>query len=293
MRIIRCLILILFLLIYSGDVFSEFMSSANSKTLPELDEILKKCAEYCEKVENSALFFVCKEKIREEIFVEHSMRRIVVRGGRPRTYRIPTKKEKNEYVYDYQLMKKGKSIKESRTMIEENGEKKNEKDAPLKTKTFYSLKSVYGPVGLLSEKFQEQYNYKLLKEDKISRRKAYVIEAVPKKRIEENPNFGKLWVDKVDFSVLKIEMAQESLAGFEELESKMIKSGVTPILKAIHHYGVEKNGIRFPSKTVFEEAYSGYWRGKSRQSKIIIEYYDYRFFTVDVEVKYKEGRGVE
>lgn len=287
MRIRKYLILILIHLVCANNVFSGFISSTNSKTQTDLDEILKKCAEYCKKVESSALFFVCKEKIKEKIFSKYSIRRTVSEGGQSRIYGIQTKKEKNEYVYDYQLIKKGKNIKESRTLIEENGEKKHEKDAPLKTKKFYSLKSVYGPVGLLSDKFQALYNYKLLKEDKISGRKAYVIESSPKRKIKENPNFGKLWVDKEDFSVLKIEMAQESLVGFEELERKYKWRGVKPILTTIHRYEVEKNGIRFPSRTVFEEAYGGSRIVKTRHSRTIIEYYDYRFFTVDVEVKYK------
>ena len=48
------------------------------------------------------------------------------------------------------MIKKGKDIKESRILIEENGEERYEKNAPLKTKRFYSLKSVFGPVGFLS-----------------------------------------------------------------------------------------------------------------------------------------------
>ena len=35
---------------------------------PELAEILARCADYCRKLENSVLDFICQEKIREEIF---------------------------------------------------------------------------------------------------------------------------------------------------------------------------------------------------------------------------------
>ena len=256
-----------------------------------LKEILKNCARYCEKLEKTALYFVCEEKIREEIILKQE-----VRMGRGY---LPAEKEINSYIYDYQLIRKGKEFRESRILIKENGEKKNIKNAPLKTKRFFSLKSVYGPVGFLSQDSQEEYNYKLLKEDMVNGRKAYVIEVLPKTSEVKNPNFGKLWVDQKEFFILKIEITQESLVGFEEakkeLKEQMEESGrgalykYHPELTVIHDYGVEKNGIRFPSKTAFEEAYKIYsirhkqWRTYKR-SKVVIEFENYKFFTVETDV---------
>jgi hypothetical protein len=290
MRIPKYLIVILILFFYVNIASIEPAFDSSGKSRPKLEDILKKCAEYCEKIKGSALFFICQEKIKEEFtrFSEGMTSAVVTSSGGQRSIRIrrmPGPKQRNEYVYDYQLVKKGSKIRESRTLIEENGEERNEKNAPLKTKRFYSLRSVYGPVGLLSRKFQAQYDYKLKKEDKIEGRKVYIIEAAPKKEIEGKPNYGKLWVDKENFSVLKIEMSQESLAGYEDFVKKIKKQRIKPIFKTVHYYGVEVKGIRFPSKTVFTEVYRPF---RGTVSKTEIEYSHYKFFTVDVEVKYRE-----
>jgi len=258
-----------------------------------LEEILQRCALYCEGLESAALFYVCKEKAKEEIIIKRE-----IRIG---TKITPAVKEINSYIYDYQLIRKGDKFEENRILIEENGKKKSIKDASMKTKRFFSERSIYGPVGFLSKDSQRQYNYKLLKEDEIDKRKAYVVEAVPITKMKEKPNYGKLWVDQENFSILKIEIAQDSIVGFEEVLRKIQEQlgsrrrvgryKVTPIFKIVHHYGVVKNGIRFPSKTIFEESYTIY-SGKLKRSyiydrsSVTIKYYDYRFFIVDTKVKY-------
>lgn len=68
-----------------------------------------------------------------------------------------------------------------------------------------------------------------------------MIEAVPKKIIEGKPNYGKIWVDKKDFSVLRIEIEQTSLAGFESFEKKIIiDRNVLPFITITHDYFIEK-----------------------------------------------------
>jgi TonB family protein len=270
-------------------------SKNNSKKQDDLEIILQKSADYCERLANSALHFICEETIKEEIqgsrgFIVRSptvtlpgnIRMVTSRGGR--------NIERNAYVYDYQLIKKGEKIEETRTLIKENGKKKYEKNAPLKTKRFYSKRSVFGPVGFLGKKWQDKYNYKIIKEKTIKRRKTYVIEIKPKMEGEGKLNYGKVWIDKKDFSVLQIEIEQKSLAGFEILEQELKKKNITPFFTTTHYYFIEKNGIRFPSKTVFEEKYEykGRWRRirKAKASETIITYDKYRFFIVDVNIKY-------
>jgi len=258
-----------------------------------LEEILKRCALCCEDLESAALFYVCKEKVKEEIVIKQE-----IRIG---TNITPAVKEINSYIYDYQLIRKGDKFEEKRILIEENGKKKSIKDASMKTKRFFSERSIYGPVGFLSKDSQRRYNYKLLKEDKLDKRKAYVIEAVPITKMKEKPNYGKLWVDQENFSILKIEIAQDSLVGFEEVRKKIQEQlgsrrrahryKITPIFKIVHHYGVVKNGIRFPIETIFEESYRIYSSKDMRsdmyhRSSATIKYYDYRFFIVDTKVKY-------
>jgi hypothetical protein len=281
------------LIISSIHTYGSFDSDSRTDSRIELDTILEKCAEYCERVAKSALFFVCREKIEEEIYQHRTTRgsRIVIDANQElqRVYfarrPIPII-EKNIYIYDYQLIKKREKIEESRILLEENKEKRYEKNAKLKTKRFYSKKSIFGPVGLLSKDWQEMYNYKIIKEASVNGREAFVIEATPRVKIEKKPNYGRVWVDKNDFSILKIEIEEESLVGFESFKEIRKRQNIKPIITVTHYYGIEKNGIRFPSQTVFEESYVIPKMGKFKNSKTTFSYDNYRFFTVDVEIKY-------
>jgi hypothetical protein len=277
--------------LFSFPIYSQ-KADSDSTDKAELETILKKCAEYCEKLANSALFFVCQEEIKEEINQGiqgnlGSSPTIALSGNiTMRGSAVSRIIEKNVYIYDYQLIKKGEKIEETRILLKENGKKKYEKNAPLKTKRFYSKRSVMGPVGLFSKVWQDKYDYKIVKEETIKGRKSYVIEINPKTAIEGNPNHGKAWVDKEDFTVLKIEIKQESLAGFEKFEQE-VKDRLMPLFTTTHHYFIEEKGIRFPSKTVFVEKYMGTRRNVLRASETTITYDNYKFFTVDVEVIYK------
>lgn len=262
-------------------------STAPSKSSKgSLSQILKGCSDYCERLAQSALYFVCNEKI-EETFYDYTY---YTPSFRRTKYRVlsdtPQKIEKNNYIYDYQLIKKGNKIEESRILLEENGEQKYKENAPLKTRRFYSKRSVFGPVGLLSEDSQKLYKYEILKEDTIEGRKVIVIEAKPQTNIIGRPNYGKIWIDKQNSSILRIETEEESLVGYDRLKEEAEKHGISPVLKATHYYGYEKKGLRFPSKTIFEESYSGLkLKGKRKKSTTVITYDHYRFFTVEVGIK--------
>jgi len=284
----------------------------------DLDKILKKSAEYCSKLANSALYFVCLEKISEETYrksqkgglsdprepsywelTDPNRNQEFRHEGTPNRYRKgphETNMRKNVYVYDYQLIKKGNDIEESRTLLEENGKKKNEKNAQLKTRKFYSYRSVLGPIGLLGKSQQNKFNYKIIEEKKQKGRDILVIEVTPKKVSAENSNYGRIWVDKENFQILRIDVAQESLVGYKDPKAK----GINHLITVTHYYDVEKNGLLFPSKTVFEENYTpdrvqvGLWSNYTNtvqkktleRTKLEIDFTDYKFFTVDVDVKY-------
>lgn len=292
--------------------------SGEGDDVVDLDKILKKSAVYCSKLADSALYFVCLETISEETSKnnkegqlsnpnEPSYRDLTDprrnqefrHEETPDRYRKGPQKtnlRKNVYVYDYQLIKKGNKIEESRTLLEENGEKKNEKNAQLKTRKFYSYRSVLGPIGLLGKSQQDKFDYKIIKEDKHKGKDAVVIEATLKSVSEENSNYGRIWVDRENYQILRIDVAQESLIGYKDPKAK----GINRIITVSHYYDVEKNGLMFPSKTVFEENYTpdrvqvGLWSNYTnavqkktlQRTKLEIDYKDYKFFTVDVDVKY-------
>ncbi len=275
------------LVVFSFPIYSQ-RTDSDSTDRSELETILKKCAEYCERLSNSVLFFVCKEKIKEEIYqgapvtvrTVTSSGSYVVRSGGGQNFK------KNTYVYDYQLIRKENKIKESRILLKENGKKKNEKNAQLKTRIFEHKNVIMGPIGLLSEYWQQYHDYKIVKEEKFKGEKAIVIEAVPKYGLQLHQLFGKIWVRKSDFSILRIEWNQQAIENYEKIEEIAKKLKAEPLITLVSEYAFEKKGIRFPSRYSIQEVYILRRGRRFLRSKINVTYEDYKFFTVETEVIY-------
>jgi hypothetical protein len=242
----------------------------------ELEEILKKCSEYCETLSQCVFHFVCYEDIEERLYSYTGY-----------TYNLSRLKKVNKYLYDYQLIWKKNEINERRIQLEENGQKKYKKDASLNTKRFKYRNIVFGPIGLLSAYWQDKYAYKIQKKSNIQGRDCIVIGAVPKKGVEIDRLFGKIWLDQDNFSILKIEWNQKSLEGFDIIEETAKRLRAAPKITLIAEYEVEKNGIRFPSRFIIKEEYIRAAWGKVKLSEIFIKYKDYKFFTVETAVKIK------
>ena len=279
----KTLISVLVFIVISTPIYSQ-KADSNSSDLIDLETILKKCAEYCERLANSSLFFICNEKIKEEIY-HYGPKVFTLDRTAAYLSTRPQEIEKNVYVYDYQLIRKDNEIKEQRILIEENGKKKQEKDAPLKTRIFKHKNIIMGPIGLLSEYWQRFHDYEIIKEDKLKGDKAIVIEAIPKSGQNLNHLFGKIWVRKSDFSILRIDWNQTSIENYEILEDVAKKEKIKPRIILIAEYAFEKNGIRFPSRYAIEESYISPAR-RFIASKNTVIYEEYKFFTVETETKY-------
>ena len=284
----KIILLVIFLTFLSAQFFSQ-TDNPKMGDQEELELILKKCEEYCERLNNVSLYFVCKEEIKEELYNLRGFGGRVVIGlqGRFEKKRRPGPVEKNMYIYDYQLIRKGNSTDEQRILIEENGQEKNDLDAQLKTKRFQHEFIVFGPIGLLGQKQQKNYDYKILKNVNYKKEKAVILEALPKFPGEFNALYGKIWIRKKDFAILKIEWEQESLGNFEIIEKLAERLNATPLITFISEFGFEKNKIRFPNKYSVEEIYIYRRSGRRfRRSETTVVYDNYKFFIVDTKVKY-------
>lgn len=114
--------------LFHASVFSE----VRCLDFPQIDlsEILKKEAEYCRKLEGSVLDFICLEEITEKINQSKDIKMDQPSLGgmtdgvwsREKAV-IPASKIRRTFLYDYQFIRKDNQIKESRTLLEENGKK--------------------------------------------------------------------------------------------------------------------------------------------------------------------------
>jgi len=77
------------------------------------------------------------------------------------------------------------------------------------------------------------------------------------------------------------------MSDFERAEKEAKKMGARPQITLTSEYAFEKNGIRFPSRYIIREEYIHPNWGKEKKSEITVVYKNYKFFTVDTEIKIK------
>lgn len=184
------------------------------------------------------------------------------------------------------MIRKGKEEKEQRILVKKNGRKTFQRDVSLGTERFYHKHIIFGSIGLLGGYWQPQYDYHLVREETAFGEKALVIEAIPRSGENLERLYGKIWIKEDDGSILKIEWNQKSLKNIEGIKKIADWLNAEPLVTFISEYGFEKNGIRFPSRYYIKEEYIHPERGRFMKSITTVTYEDYKFFTVEIEVKY-------
>jgi hypothetical protein len=257
-------------------------SAAQNDFLPS---ILKATGEYCEIVKRMALNFVCLEKVDDR-------ENFLTRGdgstrNTPDEVRI-SKVNKRSFTFEFQIIKKGDDVEELRTLLEENGKKRHQENAEPPTLRFSARNLVYGPVGFLSRYWQERFHFEITGRELIDGKTAILLRAAPLSETQENNNYGLIWVDASTYQILRIEFEPKDVQGSDvafEAGSAAIGSKYIRHLSWTVDYGVEKKGVRFPSHQIIREYYKSDTGFKITKRETSYEYTDYKYFTVEVEIK--------
>jgi hypothetical protein len=256
-----------------------------------LDSILNKTAEYCRRLQSAALDFICREEIREWIdsSLDSLHQDISIVYSNPGATAYVKRWEKSglsTYVYDYQCVRSGGKLKETRTLLEKNGIKKYERNAKLETSTFVYETALLGPVGLFGWWTRPDYDYKIAGHDLLQNQPVVIIEACPKPGAPETKYlFGKAWVDAERGDILKIEWNDNRIGRLDIFIQRGKKYGMTPRITLRSEFSTEKNGLRFPSSLNIEEAYLDKKSRATVRSTMSVNYSDFKFFTVEWEIK--------
>jgi hypothetical protein len=277
-----------------------FMGQAPRGTSPapqavDLEALLGKAAQYCRKLEASILDFVCREEVVEKVDASRDSAKPLVPqydwnwlagGSGIVTIRNSRGPARNKFFYDYQCVRENRVIRETRTLTELNGKTHNDPDAPLMTTSIAYRNALLGPVNLFSDLSQNGYEYRVAGTEKLEKRLVAVIEARPKAGAFEPVCLsGKAWVDPKTAEILKIEWTQKPAERAEIFAQREEKIGGKLRLTLRTEFHTEKNAIRFPSKLWIEEAYINE-RGRAFvRSETNVTYKDFKFFTVEVDVR--------
>ncbi len=281
--------LLLFLIPFSFLSYAQAASSLNSPQDQEkLSRILEKTAAYCERVKEIALYYVCIENTKDKIFYYRSSQS-VKESPYGETEVVPSRtlalrRTRNySYTFDYQLIKKGEELEEQRIPLKKNKRTKEGGDEP---DVRYSAKYlVYGPVGFLSRYWQDSFDYAIIGEERIGETPATVIKATPKATNLENRNFARMWIDEKDGSVLQIEWEPESILDYEGSPVRALTEELETTVVWNVTYGVEKNGVRFPSRQHIQEFLVAEDQKRYIRNEIATEFDNYKFFIVETEIK--------
>lgn len=261
-----------------------------------LTRILENTKLYCDKLGDFVYYFVCREAVTEVVRgATHIRPSAPPMAGAEGTYgtsggtamSVSDSSVTNNYLYEYQLIRKKGHDQETRTLLEKNGQKTVLPNARLEAMKFYFKNMAFGPIDLFGVDGQLNHVYKIVGSKTFKGQRAIIVEAAPKSDSSDYNPSGRVWVRESDNAILKIEWDQRSLFGFEDIQDYAAAAGAVPMFTLVSEYGVEKNGIRFPSRVVLREAYL--WNKTKRKivsSEVTIDYKDYQFFQVDVEVKY-------
>jgi len=273
----------------TGTPSSDSRAAENQQRLAA---ILTKARGYCQRLERAALDFVCQEEVSERYDATRETTQDLLVPGQKTGYvgtqpiqmRSPVKAS-NKFLYDYQFVRKNQQTKEKRELLEVNGKKSLRGSYAAPTQFQYE-NILFGPVGLLSESWQPYHNFGIIGEEIIDGEKWVVLEATLKAPLGRPHPYGRVWVKEDDGSVFKIAWDQKSLGNFKVIEERAKELKAEPQVTSLSEYGFEKNGLRFPSRDSTEEAYIKKDGKKFVRAETIIVYKNYRFFTVETDIKY-------
>ena len=263
----------------------------NEARAADVMALLEKSAAYCRRLENAALNFVCTEAVVERFFGRGTS----IEDMSPKEDFITHKYDGNadaaktgirswEWIYDYQLIRSNGATQEKRVLVQENGEKRREENAELKTTRFSHRNVFLGPIGLLGARAQANHTYRFIKEGKVGDDPVIVIEATPREKIGTSL-FGKAWVRRKDGAVLRIEWEPASMENYAAIELFSRQIDKIPMIGFASEYGFEKYGLRFPNLYEVTEAYKGVKTSLGIVfSMTTVTYIDYKFFQVETAV---------
>jgi len=268
----------------------------------ELAMALKVGRGYARRLERAALDFVCREEVSEGVdmsrdtpksIVERNLTPAVVSGGRNPYNRpdirfnpdLPDKQKKNTYLYDYQMARQGGDIKENRVLMEVNGKKAK---GNLRNRLTFQYSDIFlASVKLVDEKYRDYYDYRIIGEEISAGEKCWIIDISP--RLTTGIYLGgRIHLRQKDGAILRIDWNPATFGNYQAVLSRAAAYKASPRIVSYTEFGLEKNGLFFPSTDLTEEAYVSEDQKIFLRVRTQVSYKEYKFFTVETETEFKK-----
>jgi hypothetical protein len=254
-----------------------------------LARLLDRAAGYCEKLRKATFYFICNEEVTDSYYI---------RGEQVK---------EDRYYYDYQILMEEKGMRERRELrTVEKGEAESKKRKKQKRgrkfkhppkprieiTNFFSKYPFLMPISMFAKENQRKFHFRLLESEMLQGRRTWKVSVEPRGGHGNRANYGVVWLDDTDGSVLKIRLHPHSMAGVEKLKHTARRKGTQLKIEDVHWFEIRRRGIRFPSRT---EISGSYLAPKPRNfvhtDDHIVEkmstrfsYNSYRFFNVNIDI---------
>ena len=292
--------------------FVETSSAVSDMTMRERTEtILNGCAAYCRTLADAALFYICEETIKETTLGLGSPDRLAELAFRARDYAFQVNEsadgqmsgwlvdepliierrraERLSYECDYQMIRRFGEIEERRIMLKANGHKITDRVELLEESRYSALAPIASALSILDKDHQALFTYRILKEDKVIGKNAYVVEVVPKLGDADGVRSARAWVEQGSCRILRCEIEGVPLEGYDDILSEAVLLNIRPYFLRTFEYQTEKNGVLFPDRTTVRVEYPSLTPNRREtKSKIDLSYKNFMFFTVETDHEIKE-----
>ncbi len=263
----------------------------------DLAAFLEAEAAYCRRLESAALDFTCRETIEEKVDLTRDVENPPAAApdwSKPPGSRLApgatilsrsTARSRRSLVHHFQFIRNLKgSIRQTRTLLAEDGRSPSAPVAKIEAANLDYGRALLAPASLFAERFRGDFDYAVTGRTKVGGKPAVIVEAKPRPEalVAQNVS-GKAWIEPETGLILKIEW-DESRVGRQGVFGKRgEKYKMSPRIVVTAEFGVEKNGLRFPTRLVLEEAYINERGRKFVRSETTVEYADFNFFSVEIK----------
>lgn len=269
---------LLVLLVLPAPAARPSQAAAPGSEAATLTRALAQAGDYCARLTRASIDFVCLEEVTERIQERNPVYPSSA-FGRP-SWRNDI--AEHQYLYDYQFVTEHGQKTEKRRVLKIDGIKRKDEASDLDTLTYIYKNVLFGAVDLLDETRQGFYRYALKGREMMDGQPALVIEATPAPGLAVDVHRGTVWLRESDAAILKIVWNGASLERNAAIRMTAKEFKGAPQILQVTEFGLEKNGVRFPTRFAVEEAYITKRGRKIVRSTMDAVYRDYKFFTVEV-----------